>query len=410
MLHHAAGHDLSKVLNQFKNNAEGGTRRMTSRTASKSLTVYDLMDGMRALAAVAVLICHERDMLFYDATATLSAPWKLFYFVTGFGHQAVMIFFVLSGYWITKTVARRCTEGGFAWSDYAIDRLSRLYIVLVPALLLGGLLDSIGRYGTAAPLYLGLQGANTLTWDVAARLSLSDLIGNLAFVQSLIVEPFGSNGPLWSLANEFWYYLWFPSLYQLLQGRRPSIAASIFVLTTMVAFRSLLPGFICWLFGSSLFYATQNRIAKTAPGRGAGVGRAALIVLFFVILSLSRMKLIAIDDAITDMAVSGSFALMLFALIRSARTYPSWLAPLCRYGAGSSYSLYLVHFPLVVFLSALFLTPASRRPPSGGLLLSFVAIGFVAIVYAYGVSAVTEANTSKLRRWLKKKYVNASAK
>ena len=32
---------------------------------------------------------------------------------------------------------------------------------------------------------------------------------------------FGSNGPLWSLAFEFWYYLWFPALW-LLWRRQPS--------------------------------------------------------------------------------------------------------------------------------------------------------------------------------------------
>jgi peptidoglycan/LPS O-acetylase OafA/YrhL len=105
---------------------------MASRTAGRLLTAYDLMDGMRAPAAMTVLISHERNILFLDATAALSAPWKFFYFVTGFGHQAVMIFFVLSGYWITKTVTRRSAKGGFAWSDYAIGRLSRLWIVLIP--------------------------------------------------------------------------------------------------------------------------------------------------------------------------------------------------------------------------------------------------------------------------------------
>lgn len=377
---------------------------MASRTAGGLLTTHDLMDGMRALAAMAVLISHERNILFLDPTDGLSALWKLFYFVTGFGHQAVMIFFVLSGYWIAKTVARRGAEGGFAWPDYAIDRLSRLWIVLIPALLLGGLLDGVGRYGTAAPLYLGLQGTNSLTVDVGARLSLSALAGNLAFLQGLLVEPFGSNGPLWSLANEFWYYLWFPPLHQLLRGRRPSIAASGLVLVTMLAFPSLLPGFVCWLFGALLFYAARRPRLQAAFGRSTLLAPAAAVVLFFGVLCLSRLPQLAIDDAIEDVAVSGSFALLLLALLRSARTYPRALAPLCRYGAGSSYSLYVVHFPLVVLLAALFLAPARQLPPSGGLLLSFLAIGCVAIVYGYAFSKATEANTSRLRRWLKEKY------
>jgi peptidoglycan/LPS O-acetylase OafA/YrhL len=377
---------------------------MTSRTAGKSLTAFDLMDATRALAAVAVLIGHIRNILFVDADAGLSAPWKIFYFATGFGHQAVMIFFVLSGYWITKTVVQRSARGSFAWSDYAIDRLSRLWVVLIPALLLGGIFDSIGRYEIAAPIYLGVQGTNTLAYDVATQLSLSNFAGSLTFVQTLLVKPFGSNGALWSLANEFWYYVWFPPLYLSLRGRRPPIATNLFVLITMAAFPALLPGFVCWLFGSLLFYATQTATIHTAPRVRMVVALAAAILLFCGVLASSRIPNLPVDGRIQDVAVSGSFALLLFVLIRSARTYPQWLTSLCRYGAGSSYSLYVVHFPLVVLLAALFVTPAHRLPPSGGLLLSFAVIAFVAIVFGYGLSVVTEANTSKLRRLLKKKY------
>jgi peptidoglycan/LPS O-acetylase OafA/YrhL len=365
------------------------------------------MDATRALAALAVVIYHLRGILFLDADAGLSAPWKIFYFATGFGHQAVMIFFVLSGYWITKTVARRSAGGGFAWSDYAIDRLSRLWVVLIPALLLGGIFDSIGRYEIAAPIYLGVQGTNTLlAYDVASHLSLRNFVGSLAFVQTLLVKPFGSNGSLWSLANEFWYYVWFPPLYLSLRGRRPSIAVT-FVLITMAAFPTLLPGFVCWLFGSLLFYATQTATIHTAPRPRMVVALSAAILLFFGVLVTSRIPNLPVDGSIQDLAISGSFALLLFVLIRSARTYPHWLTPLCRYGAGSSYSLYAVHFPLVVLLAALFVTPAHRLAPSGRLLVSFVLIAFVAIVFGYGLSVVTEANTSKLRRLLKKKYANS---
>lgn len=374
---------------------------MSPRAAGKELTAYDIMDALRALAAILVVSSHVRNILFLGATARLSAPWKIFYFATGFGHQAVMIFFVLSGYWITKTVTRRNVEAGFAWSDYLIDRLSRLWIVLIPALVLGGILDSIGTYGTEAPIYFGIQGTNTLTWNVASRLSLSNFAGSLAFVQSLLVEPFGSNGPLWSLANEFWYYIWFPILFSLLRGRRLSTSANVLALTTMIAFRQLLPGFACWLFGSLLFYITQYTTMYSTPRRGMMI---ATILFFFGVLSFSRLPHLPIDGWIKDMAVSGSFALLLFFIIRSQRTYPRWIEPFCRYGARSSYSLYVVHFPLVVLLAALFVAPAHRLPPSGRTLLSFVAIGFVAIIYGYAVSALTEANTSKLRRLLKSRY------
>jgi peptidoglycan/LPS O-acetylase OafA/YrhL len=134
------------------------------------------------------------------------------------------------------------------------------------------------------------------------------------------------------------------------------------------------------------------------------VGQPMAVVIFAGSLYLPQLHL-PVEPRIVDVAVSGSFALVLFALIRSGRTYPHWLAPLCRYGAGYSYTLYATHFPLMVLLVALFLAPAHQLSPSGGLLLGFAGVGLVSIVYGYWVSAMTEANTSQLRRWLKGKFL-----
>ena len=52
------------------------------------------------------------------------------------GYQAVMVFFVLSGYFISSTVLRSINENRWSWSDYLIKRVTRLWIVLIPALVL----------------------------------------------------------------------------------------------------------------------------------------------------------------------------------------------------------------------------------------------------------------------------------
>ena len=40
-------------------------------------------------------------------------------------------------------------------------------------------------------------------------LSWRTLLGNGAFMQDILVSTFGTNSPLWSLSNEFWYYVLF---------------------------------------------------------------------------------------------------------------------------------------------------------------------------------------------------------
>lgn len=361
------------------------------------------MDGMRALAALAVVASHVRNILFVDATDKLSLLWRCFYFLTGFGHQAVMIFFVLSGYWIAKTVVRRFSaERSFNWADYLLDRLSRLWIVLLPALVLGGALDAVGRYVLVAPLYLGSQGTNTITYDVSTHLSGAYLAANIFFLQTLVLEPFGSNGPLWSLANEFWYYLWFPAVLSLLLRRRLSVALFLFAAITMVAFRSLLPGFMCWLTGACVFYTSEKlRPFSCASSTAWHIALLTTSALVLSALTASRLPNLTLGVNYQDVSISVAFALFIFVLIARAGTYPRWLRPFCRYGANSSYSLYVLHFPLVVFLSALFLSPVERLRPSGVLVWAAATLIFVTIAYSYAMSRFTEANTSSLRRWLR---------
>ena len=42
--------------------------------------------------------------------------------------------------------------------------------------------------------------------------------GNLVFLQTILVPTYGTNALLWSLANEFWYYMLFPLLAVLIHG------------------------------------------------------------------------------------------------------------------------------------------------------------------------------------------------
>jgi peptidoglycan/LPS O-acetylase OafA/YrhL len=94
-------------------------------------------DAMRGLAAVAVLVYHIRYRFFADwSEVPHSASTLFFYTLTSFGHDAVMVFFVLSGALISRSVIRAGASGRWSWLEYAAARSSRLYVVLLPGLLL----------------------------------------------------------------------------------------------------------------------------------------------------------------------------------------------------------------------------------------------------------------------------------
>ena len=171
-----------------------------------------LLDGLRAVAALLVVGDHLRNMLFVDyPQLPLPRRWAAMpYLLTSAGHGAVVIFFVLSGYLISGTVYRAMDRGQWRWSTYLTHRLLRLWIVLVPGLLLCVLWDGLGLRLHHAPLLYGGANYNHLTVAVRPQLSLGMLMGNLCFVGGLHVPTLGSDGALWSLAFEFWYYLLFP--------------------------------------------------------------------------------------------------------------------------------------------------------------------------------------------------------
>src|ERR1035438_1552489 len=110
------------------------------------------LDLLRGLAALLVCAGHLRAFLFvhFGEVKSPGAFDRLFYLGTGLSHQAVVIFFVLSGYLVGGSVFSAYQAGRWSWPNYALRRMSRLWVVLLPALVLTLALDSLGRcLGTA---------------------------------------------------------------------------------------------------------------------------------------------------------------------------------------------------------------------------------------------------------------------
>ena len=276
---------------------------------------YFWTDVLRFLAASVVVIEHTRDLLFLTAgeVGPLGLAWKAFYFVTGLGHSAVMVFFVLSGFWITAAVERRIDGPGF-WPQYLIDRLSRLLMVIAPALVLGAMFDWLSIAVTHSVYATGLSGAVTMTRPVAETLTWPIGLGNLAFLQTIFVSRLGSNGPLWSVAYEFWYYIWFPALLLVIKRRRLSLGLATLGLAAFNP--GLAWGFAVWLMGSALFYldrAAQRRGLADWHGARAAVAAVLAAGAVGAALVAARVQLPVLGD---DLVVGLAAAFALWVLLR----------------------------------------------------------------------------------------------
>ena len=109
-------------------------------TRGQSIAAFD---WLRFLAAAGVLLHHARGASLVDFGALPASQHNLinagWFAVTRLGHEAVLVFFILSGYLVGGRALDLAMSGRFDLRRYAIDRCVRIGIVLIPAIAFTGL-------------------------------------------------------------------------------------------------------------------------------------------------------------------------------------------------------------------------------------------------------------------------------
>ncbi len=352
----------------------------------------DHLDMVRGAAALAVMLTHLRFLFFVDlGDAQNSNPLiKLVYFVSGFGHYAVMAFFVLSGFLVGGSVLRARMDGEFNWGLYAVNRLTRLWIVLIPALLLGAIWDHLGLhlFGTSG-VYGRLPGVPSL----APRLSGSIMLGNMFFLQGITTVTYGSNGPLWSLSYEFWYYVLFPLIVLAYPAEKVGKSTVLYsVAALMVIYfvgETISLYFLIWLLGAAM---------NLAPERPGSPGKLwVLIAIGVVVIAVAVLKFKPGDIEYTDGFFGIASAILIFFLLRVRGQSRSGLySRAARKLAGFSYTLYLVHGSALAFVSA-WLVPGRRWQPDAAHVAIVAGLGICTLAYAFVIARFTEDQTGAVR-------------
>lgn len=377
--------------------------KLSTRQKAPSAMASLLMDVVRACAAALVLCDHWRNAFFLDygqATDHLG-PLTVLYLVTSAGHMAVVIFFVLSGYLISGSVFRSLARGSWSWRSYLLHRVVRLWIVLLPGLLLCALWDGVGlhlRSTTATAMYHGDFGNHLLSFDVHQSHTLAAFLGNLFFLQSILVPTFGSDGPLWSLANEFFYYMLFPLGLFALRGESSWVRKLLYLglfagLSTFAGIHILLL-FPAWLLGTLL---------ASMPPRPVGRTVRYTVAAIYVPLGFALTKYRGMSGMVIDYLFAIATFLLLFVLLgtRGEISDRSLTSRFWRTFARFSYTLYVVHLPFLILISAVLLHGGRWKPDAAHLAMG-TALLLLAVAYAYVVGWLTEFRTDKVRRWIER--------
>lgn len=326
----------------------------------KGMSLY--LDGVRFVAALAVVLEHVAQYPFSQARPVIGPLMEI---MAGRGAQAVAIFFVLSGFVIAHVVRRREASA----AEFAAGRISRLYSVIVPALVLTALLDAAGT--VIAP---GVYAATPLDGPPAA---LPAYLASLALVNEwklfgpIAFMP-GSNLPYWSLSFEATYYLIAGLL--LFARRGPALAASALLL--LLAGPTIAALFPLWLLGFGV-YRWRDRTSRMPMPAVAFATTLSLLLVVPLLPIASRTPFphglfpwgAAPYDrfVLTDYATGIIFAaqlLALHALARrtTARPLPRRAERLVRRLGALTFPLYAIHFPALFFFAALSPFPRDEWP------------------------------------------------
>jgi peptidoglycan/LPS O-acetylase OafA/YrhL len=313
------------------------------------------LDGLRGLAAVAIVIHHAWMFSAHGMTLADRALDEL--------RLGVTLFFVLSGYLVFGPFVAAALDGRDQPSKrrYALKRAARI----LPA------------------YWLVLIGAFALTAAThhPMRVEAGQLPLFLVFAQNQVEAVRGHlDPPMWSLAVEASFYVLLPivaiAVVRLGRDRRAQLllvvalgAAGLLCCavgtaldwprTVTDSLLTTLPLFAC---GMAVAVIAHGRTYRARTGTLLALAGLPLVLAGAIVESAAGLEAGSLRFLVSDFPAAVGFALVVAALVASPlRARPLTVAPVLFAGT-ISYGLYLWHFPVIYGLHEASLWPSAPLP------------------------------------------------
>lgn len=352
---------------------------------NKAVSIY--LDLLRFVAAIIVFIVHANYEKF---TGGLPFLWRL----SNVANDAVMIFFVLSGF----VIAYVANEKEKTLYEFSISRFARLYSVVVPALILTVLIEKfVLGFSYQFPL-VGLSQCSESHFLCS--------IASLLFVNQIwFFDAYpAANVPFWSIGYEFWYYFIFAAAFYINGFAKYVILIIIFSLVGPKILL-LLP---VWLMGVLAYYISIS--GKVTERKGWVLFGSSFFIYFFYRYIGGYEWLFAITNSLLGSwafdALSWSREFLssyLVGVIVAANlvgfaTMPKSVSSLLertggiiKYCASYTFAMYLLHYPLLYFFAAISYDEITQTT-------SRAVVVFGTLIAIWLLGAVTEKQKNKYKK------------
>ncbi|MGD1906685.1 MAG: acyltransferase family protein [Leptolyngbyaceae cyanobacterium] len=285
------------------------------------------LEAFRGLAALYIVISH---VLGND------------YFFLRFGQEAVMVFFMMSGFVIEYSFQKSRYKN---FSNYFLKRFLRIYPVLILMFIVVALIQ---QPNFQSPKFL------------------KHVLGNLLMLQDFrsgkpnVVVPALFSSALWSLHYQWWHYMFYYPINQLLQRRHQAIVVgSVGVVATLLYFAH--PNFVfrLWIYFPIWWVGVEMARSflqyKRVRAQDLKISIIALLIIAGLLIADTTLFIAqgnAYSFGIHPFLETRHFAAAIAAIIASlAWQRWHWIGfEYLKFGvalAPISYSLYIAHQPLL---------------------------------------------------------------
>ncbi len=338
----------------------------------------DYLDGLRALAALFVVYCHAWQAVFARPTLPPGIIGSIAYIVS-FGHYAVGLFIVLSGFCLMLPVATGdgTIRGGSL--RFFVRRARRILPTYYLAMAF-----------SLAMVWLFIGQKTGTIWDAALPVTGKSVLTHLLVVHDVFGDVATINYPFWSIAVEWRIYFLFPLLVLVWRKAGPVAGAVLAIVASSLLiklFERLLGGslfmhylalFANGMLAASIAYASDplsQRLRRLPWGAITALTTAALMWISWRKTGNGEIA----PEYVRDYFV-GAASMSLLVMV--SRSQDNWLTkllswrPLVFLGT-FAYSIYLMHAPLLQLLWQYVFIPLQHRPVAMAVALSLIGVPLI---------------------------------